>query len=104
MPQRDVPDLFVADFGIASQVQTLATRTTGIRGTPGYEAPEIRGCRAAFSQKSDVYASGCVLHRLCTLGDQSVLDDIKPAEFSGYDSMNLLNSISSMPQATSTYG
>jgi hypothetical protein len=39
MTQRDVPDLFVADFGIASHVQTVGTRITGQRGTPGYEAP-----------------------------------------------------------------
>jgi hypothetical protein len=39
MTQRDVPDLYVADFGIASHVQTMATRITGQRGTPGYEAP-----------------------------------------------------------------
>jgi hypothetical protein len=37
--QRDVPDLFVADFGIASHVQTIGTRVTAQRGTPGYEAP-----------------------------------------------------------------
>jgi hypothetical protein len=39
MTQRDVPDLFVADFGIASRVQTIGTRLTEQRGTPGYEAP-----------------------------------------------------------------
>tara|TARA_R110002003_G_scaffold171_3_gene13861 strand:- start:9416 stop:9919 length:504 start_codon:yes stop_codon:yes gene_type:complete len=39
LTQRDVPDLYVADFGIASQVQTIGTRITGQRGTPGYEAP-----------------------------------------------------------------
>lgn len=37
--QRDVPDLYIADFGIANQVQTLRTRLTGQRGTPGYEVP-----------------------------------------------------------------
>lgn len=96
MTQRDVPDLYVADFGIASQVQTLATRITGGRGTPGYEAPEIRGYQAAFSQKSDVYAFGCILHRLCTLEDPTVLDDIKPTEISGEYSISLLSLISSM--------
>jgi hypothetical protein len=39
MTQRDVPGLYVADFGIASHVQTMATRITGQRGTPGYKAP-----------------------------------------------------------------
>jgi hypothetical protein len=37
--QRDVPDLYVADFGIASLVQGVGTRITSQRGTPGYEAP-----------------------------------------------------------------
>lgn len=96
MTQRNMPDLYVADFGIASQVQTLATRITGSRGTPGYEAPEIRGYRAAFSQKSDVYAFGCVLHRLCTLEDPFVLDDLKPTKILGDYSITLLSLISSM--------
>lgn len=39
MTQRDVPHLYLADFSIASQVQTLSTRITAQRGTPGYEAP-----------------------------------------------------------------
>lgn len=96
LTQRDVPDLYVADFGIASQVQTIATRITGGRGTPGYEAPEIRGHQAAFSQKSDVYAFGCILHRLCTLEDPTILDDIKMSETSGDYSLELTNMISSM--------
>ena len=91
LTQKNVPDLYVADFGIASQVQTLATRITGGRGTPGYEAPEIRGFQAAFSQKSDVYAFGCILYRLCTLEDPSILDDVRPLDISGDYSMELLN-------------
>ena len=96
MTQRNVPDLYVADFGIASQVQTLATRITGGRGTPGYEAPEIRGYQAEFSQKSDVYAFGCILHRLCTLEDPVLLDDLRPTEILGDYSITLLSLISSM--------
>ncbi|KAH8722744.1 kinase-like domain-containing protein [Phaeosphaeriaceae sp. PMI808] len=37
--QTDVPDLHVADFGIASRTQSMSTRLTTHRGTPGYEAP-----------------------------------------------------------------
>ncbi|KAF3010004.1 hypothetical protein E8E13_011397 [Curvularia kusanoi] len=97
LTQRDVPDLYIADFGMATQVQTLATRVTGNKGTPGYEAPEIRqGLQAAFSQKSDVYAFGCILHRLCTLEDPAILDDVKPMEISSNYSLDLLNLISSM--------
>lgn len=94
--QRDVPDLYVADFGIATQVHTLATHITGRRGTQGYEAPEIRTYPAAFSQKSDIYAFGCILHRLCTLEDPVTLDDIKPAQIPGDYSLTLLSLISSM--------
>lgn len=96
--QRDVPDLFIADFGIASQVQTLGTRITAQRGTPGYEAPEIRdqGYQAAFSQKSDIYAFGCILHRLCTLEQPEILDDVKPFDISADYSMELLSLVSSM--------
>lgn len=96
LTQRDVPDLYVADFGIASQVQTLATRITGRRGTPGYEAPEIRGYPAAFSQKSDVYAFGCILHRICTLEEPKILDDTKPNDIAGDYSFELLSLVSSM--------
>ncbi|KAI8943174.1 hypothetical protein NX059_001203 [Plenodomus lindquistii] len=99
--QRDVPDLYLADFGIASYVQTLGTRITAQRGTPGYEAPEIRGqgYEAAFSQKSDIYAFGCVLHRLCTLEQHGILDDVKPCDISADYSMELLGLISSMLSA-----
>lgn len=96
MTQQNVPDLFVADFGIAAQVPTLTTRITGGRGTPGYEAPEIRGYQAAFSQKSDVYAFGCILYRLCTLEDPAVLDDLKPMDITGDYSMTLISLVSSM--------
>ncbi|KAJ4376131.1 hypothetical protein N0V83_001412 [Neocucurbitaria cava] len=83
LTQRDVSDLFVADFGIASQVQTIGTRLTAQRGTPGYEAPEIRGqgYQAAFSQKSD---------------NPMVLDDIKPSDISPDYSIDLLGLICTM--------
>jgi len=109
-----VPDLFVADFGIASHVQTIGTRITGQRGTPGYEAPvwndlrcsfhrltslqEIRGqgYQAAFSQKSDIYAFGCILYRLCSLAEPLVVDDIKPLDISMDYSIELLTLVSTM--------
>ena len=49
LPQRDMLGLYVAEIGIASQVQTLASRITGGRCTPGHEAPEIQRCKVAFS-------------------------------------------------------
>ncbi|KAF2822201.1 kinase-like protein [Ophiobolus disseminans] len=91
LTQRDVPDLFVADFGIASQVQTIGTRITSQRGTPGYEAPEIRGQghEAAFSQKSDIFAFGCILYRLCSLAEPEV-DDTYPLDLAAGYSKELL--------------
>ncbi|KAF2257894.1 kinase-like protein, partial [Lojkania enalia] len=94
-----VPNLFVTDFGIASHAKTIGTRLTWERGTEGYQAPEIhdRGVCAAFSEKSDVYAFGCVLFRLCTLKHPSLpLAGIKPLEVSKDYSINLLSLISSM--------
>lgn len=64
-----------------------------------HEFQEIRGqdFQAAFSQKSDVYAFGCILYRLCTLSDiVFVLDDIKPSDISADYSMELLSLTSSM--------
>lgn len=59
---------------------------------------EIRGQehQAAFSQKSDVYAFGCILYRLCTLSNPVILDDIKPCDISANYSIELLSLISSM--------
>ncbi|KAF2659831.1 kinase-like protein [Lophiostoma macrostomum CBS 122681] len=96
--ESDVPNIYVTDFGIASHVRTLGTRFTGQRGTPPYEAPEIRGqdCLAAFSQKSDVYAFGCVLYRLCTLRDPDQAAGLKPSEISQDYSIDLLSLVSSM--------
>ncbi|KAF2865140.1 kinase-like domain-containing protein [Massariosphaeria phaeospora] len=99
LTRDSVPDLYVADFGVASHVQSIGTRMTGPRGTPGYEAPEIRTQDgAAFSQKSDIYAFGCILFRLCTLQDPHPfeVDDVKPRDISTNYSIGLLVLVSSM--------
>jgi hypothetical protein len=43
-----------------------------------------------------VYAFGCILYRLCTLEDPSILDDVKPMDIPGDYSLELLNLISAM--------
>ncbi|ORY09003.1 kinase-like domain-containing protein [Clohesyomyces aquaticus] len=93
-----VPDLYVTDFGIASHVRTIGTRMTGQRGTLGYEAPEISGPAALvpFSQKSDVYAFGCILFRLCTLKHPFEAAGLQPREISRAYSIDLLSLISTM--------
>jgi serine/threonine protein kinase len=59
---------------------------------------EIRdqGYHAAFSQKSDIYAFGCIFHRLCTLQEPYLLDGIKPRDMSEDYSLDLLELVSSM--------
>lgn len=59
---------------------------------------EIRGqgYEAAFSQKSDVYAFGCILYRLCTLENPVILDDLKPCDIPADYSMELLSLVCSM--------
>jgi hypothetical protein len=57
------------------------------------------GFQAAFSQKSDTYAFGCILYRMCPLAEPAVLDDIKPYDISTRYSINLLDLISMMLSA-----
>lgn len=52
--QETVPSLYLADFGIASHVQTIGTRMTGARGTPGYEAPVFSPCPIHPSKEPNV--------------------------------------------------
>ncbi|KAH7132292.1 kinase-like domain-containing protein [Dendryphion nanum] len=94
----NVPELFVTDFGFASHVQTMRTRISGQRGTPGYQAPEIsdQGRHAAVSDKSDIYAFGCILYRLSTLCQPDEITGIKPSEISENLSIELLSLISLM--------
>jgi serine/threonine protein kinase len=59
---------------------------------------EIRaqGYQAAFSQKSDIYAFGCILYRLCSLAEPMAIDDIKPLDISENYSIELLTLTSTM--------
>lgn len=58
--RRDKLTAYLADFGIARQVNTEYTRTGFAIGTPSYMAPELHtGGQAGVS--SDIYALGCLL-------------------------------------------
>jgi serine/threonine protein kinase len=59
---------------------------------------EIRGqgYQAAFSQRSDIYAFGCILYRLCSLEEPGLLDNFNPSEMSMNYSVELLKLISTM--------
>lgn len=61
-----------------------------------YQEIRGQGTQAAFSQKSDIYAFGCILYRLCTLSDPLIIDDIKPSDITADYSIELLSLISSM--------
>jgi serine/threonine-protein kinase len=56
-------DVKLGDFGLARVMRALAIRSTELRGTPMYMAPEqITG--AALDQRVDLYAVGCTLFEL----------------------------------------
>ncbi len=58
-------DVKLGDFGLARVMRALAVRSTELRGTPMYMAPEqITG--AALDQRVDLYAVGCTLFELLT--------------------------------------
>jgi hypothetical protein len=59
---------------------------------------EIRsqGFEAAFSQKSDIYAFGCILYRLVTLAQPAVLNDVKVSDIGAEYSIELLGLVCEM--------
>jgi serine/threonine protein kinase len=58
----------IADFGLAEQGTSKALIPTGnARGKESYRAPElVQVDTAKFSNKSDIWALGCILHELIT--------------------------------------
>lgn len=59
---------------------------------------EIRGQgdQARFSEKSDIYAFGCIMYRLCSLEDPNIVDDLQPIDISTDYSHELMSLVSSM--------
>ncbi len=67
-PVADEPEqVFLTDFGIArsTDAHTRLTRTGEVLATLGYASPEQIESRP-LDARSDVYALGCLLHRLLT--------------------------------------
>jgi serine/threonine protein kinase len=96
--QESVPNLYLADFGIAFHLQTLGTRWRSHRGTKGYKAPELLGQGPAeFSHKSDIYALGCILFYLLTLNTPSpTITDLDFEQISPHYSQDLICIVSAM--------
>ena len=63
--QPHLPDLLLADFGIAKLNSATASMSLAVRGTPAYMAPEqLRGQPA--EARTDVWAAGAVLYEMAT--------------------------------------
>jgi Protein kinase domain/Ankyrin repeats (many copies) len=57
----------LTDFGFTSEAMSTAKTTLYARGTPGYRAPELfSDQKPQFSNRSDIWALGCILHELST--------------------------------------
>jgi len=57
----------LTDFGISAQATSRRAHTTVYsKGTSSYRAPELLAEHAAFTNKVDIWALGCILHELAT--------------------------------------
>jgi ankyrin repeat protein len=73
----------LTDFGFTSDAMSAAKTSLYGRGTSGYRAPELLNSEHHFSNRSDMWALGCILHELAT-GHRLFRDDF--AAFKYYDS------------------
>ena len=65
----------IADFGMMTPGSSKNSFSTLYsRGTPGYRAPELLAISAHYSQKSDIWALGCIVYQVCT-GTKAFEDD-----------------------------
>ena len=60
----------LGDFGIAKVLDSTLEQANTVIGTPYYMSPEVCS-NERYSFKSDIWALGCVLHELCTLGKRA---------------------------------
>src|SRR5277367_3551062 len=66
----------LVDFGITSQATIdQANPTVYARGTGGYRAPELLSLPAAFTNKVDIWALGCIFYELLTDGEKAFQHD-----------------------------
>jgi serine/threonine protein kinase len=57
----------LTDFGVSAEATSKAARSTRYsRGTSSYRAPELLLDEPHFSNKTDIWALGCILHELAT--------------------------------------
>ncbi|MBK9266562.1 MAG: serine/threonine protein kinase [Polyangiaceae bacterium] len=67
LPDRDIAQAKILDFGISRpQATRPATRTGILLGTPGYMAPEQIIGAPTIDPRADVFALGCVLYECLT--------------------------------------
>src|ERR1700685_2478180 len=71
----------IVDFGIMSHgTSDHAISTHASRGTGGYRAPELVADVGHFTNKVDIWASGCILFELIT-GTKAFLNDWAVREY-----------------------
>jgi serine/threonine protein kinase len=73
----------ITDFGFTSEGVSTAKTTLYGRGTSGYRAPELLGLaseRPRFSNRSDIWALGCVFHEIVA-GDRLFGDDFATFQY-----------------------
>ncbi|XP_070557414.1 leucine-rich repeat serine/threonine-protein kinase 2-like [Ptychodera flava] len=63
----------ISDYGISAFVTPLGLMTD--KGSPMYQAPEVRGGNVLYDNKVDVYSFGIVLHQLLTNRRPSISDE-----------------------------
>ena len=57
----------IGDLGAAKIMENIENFATSKVGTPYYLSPEVCEDRP-YNNKSDIWALGCVLYEMCTLG------------------------------------
>ena len=65
----------IGDFGISKLLNSTTDDANTMVGTPYYMSPEVVE-NQPYSYKSDIWALGCVLYELCTLGRAFKADNL----------------------------